>query len=82
MADEESMGALSALMNQRVEDDGMGKDTLAGYISDSVKATPLAPSQLLANPGKKINAKINADLDCAIDQVLGDDFNAEPRPLV
>lgn len=51
MGDSDSVGALSALMQQQQPDqalkkpqieEDLGKDTLAGYISDSVKATPLA----------------------------------------
>ena len=53
-ADSESMDALSALMKPeaaalvmvtKAEEDGIGKDTLAGYISDSVKATPNVQQQ-------------------------------------
>lgn len=52
--------------------DNLGKDTLAGYISDSVKATPSAV--LDRKRTAQMAREINMDLDSAIDDALGDAF--------
>ena len=49
MGEEESEGAFGALVHQQQskndeDTNALGRDTLAGYISDSVKHTPLAVS--------------------------------------
>ena len=94
-----SMGALQAIMDQHeaavIEGkkncgEDLGQTTLAGYISDSCKATPM-PSMQAKNNRVSMNMAdrstgtsairskraINENLDCAIDSILGN--VAQPR---